>query len=84
MGSSSNTCCAVIQLPTAEKIAIDMHRHMLAECGDKCVYVSTDRLLIWQFKQEEVGEASCDKVSSGRPETATGESHQEHVEEMIQ
>jgi hypothetical protein len=30
-----------------------------------------------------MGEASCDKVSSGRPGTATDKSHQEHIEEMI-
>jgi len=53
-------------------------------CGDKCVYINTDRLWVWQFKQEEVGEESCDKVSSGRPVTATNNSHQEHVEKVIQ
>jgi hypothetical protein len=84
MDSSSNPCSTVIQLLTAEKNPpINIHRHMQAECGDKCVYVSTDRLFVWQFKQEEVGEASCDKVSLGRPETVTGESNQEHIEEMI-
>jgi hypothetical protein len=35
------------------------------------------------FKQEEVGERSCDKVGKGKSVTATDESHQEHVEEMI-
>jgi hypothetical protein len=76
--------CAIIQFWTAVKIPpIDNHCHMQAVCGDKCVYVNTFRLWVWQSKQEEVGEASCDKVSSGKPMTATNKSHQEHVEEMI-
>jgi hypothetical protein len=76
--------CAVIQFGTAAKIPpIDIHRHMQAVCGDKCVYVNMVRLWVWQFKQEEVEEASCNKVSSGRPVTATNKSHQEHIEEMI-
>ena len=37
--------CAIIQFLTAEKIPpINIHRHMQAVCGDKCVYVSTARL----------------------------------------
>ena len=66
--------CAVTQF-------IDIHHHMQAICGDKCV--NTFRLWVWQSKQEEVGEASCDKVSLGRPMTATNKSHQELVEEII-
>ena len=50
---------------------------MQAIYGDKCVDVSTVSHWVWQFKQAEVGEASlCDKARSGRPVTATDESHQ--------
>ena len=52
---------------------------------DKCVDVSTVRHLVWQFKQDEVGEASLyEKARLGRPVTATDESRQERCEEMVQ
>jgi hypothetical protein len=50
--------CAIIEFLTAEKILpIDIHCRMQAVYGDKCVDVSTVRCWVWQFKQEEVGEA---------------------------
>jgi len=45
---------------------------MQAVCGDKCVDVSTVRCWVWQFKQEELGEASLfNSAMLGRPVTAT-------------
>jgi hypothetical protein len=63
--------------------SIDIHPCMQALYMDKCVDVST--VIHWtrQFKQE-VGAASlCEKARSGRLETATDKSHQEHVETAI-
>jgi hypothetical protein len=53
---------------------IDIHC-VWTECmGESCVDVSTVRCWIWQFKQEEVGEASmCDIARLERPLTATGQ-----------
>jgi transposase len=75
---------ALIEFLTAEKILrIDIHHCMQAMYGDKCVAVSKVENLVQQFTQV-VWEASlCEKPRSGRPLTATDESHQEHVEEMI-
>ena len=55
---------------------------MWAVYGDKCIDISTVSW-VWQFKQEVWEEDLCDKASLGRPVTATDESHQEYVEEMI-
>jgi len=56
---------------------------MQAVYGDKCIDVSTVSW-VWQFKQEDAREESlCDKARWGRPVTATDESHQERIEEMI-
>ena len=67
-----------------EKIPpFDIHCRMQAMYGDKCIDVSTVSW-VWQFKQEEMGEVSwCNQARSGRPVTATDDSHQECVEEMI-
>jgi hypothetical protein len=71
-------------LLTAEKIPpIDVHRHMQAVYGDKCVDVCTVRLWVWHFEQEVVEASLYDKARSGRPLTATTEFQQEHVEDMI-
>ena len=50
---------AVIEFFTVEKIPpINIHCHMQAVCGDKCVDLSTIRHWVWQYKQEELGETS--------------------------
>ena len=55
--------------------------HKQAVYGDKCVDISTVRWWVWQFKQEEVGEASlCDIARLVRPVTVTDKSHQEQHE----
>ena len=57
---------------------------MQAVCGDKCVDVSTVRCWVWQFKQEELGEASLfNKAIFGRPVTATDKPLEEHFEDTI-
>jgi transposase len=59
--------------------SIDIHPCMQALYMDKCVDISTVTHWVQQFEQE-VGEAGlCDQKRSGRPETATDESHEEHV-----
>jgi len=71
-------------LSTAEKILpIDVHRHMQAVYGDKCVDVSTVRHWVWHFEQEVEEASLCDKARSGRQLTATAEFQQEHIEDMI-
>jgi len=66
-----------------EKIPpIDVHHHMQAVYGDKRVDVSTD-IWVWHLKQEVEEASLCDKAMSGRPVTATAESQQERVEDMI-
>jgi len=74
--------CAIIKFLTVEKIPpIYIHCHKQAVYGDKRVDISTARWWVWQFKQEEVGEASlCDTARLGRPVTATDKSHQERLE----
>jgi len=73
-----------IQFWTEVKISpINIHHHMQAVCGVKCVYVNTD-FEYGSLSKKKWGEASCDKVSSGRTVTATDKSHQEHDEEVIQ
>ena len=76
---------AIIEFLNVEKIPpIYIHCHMQAVCGDKCVDVSTVRHLVWQFKQEKLGEASLfDKAMSGRPVTATDKPHEERSEDTI-
>jgi len=45
---------------------INIHRHMQAVYGDKCVNVSTIRHWVQHFKQDEVGEVSMfDKARLG-------------------
>jgi len=57
---------------------------MQAVCGDKCVDVSTVRCSVWQFKQEELGEASLfDKAMLGRPVTTTDKHLEECFEDTI-
>jgi hypothetical protein len=58
---------AIVEFLIAEKILpIDVHFHIQAIYGDKCVDESTFRCWVWQFKQAEVREASlCDKARSG-------------------
>ena len=66
-----------------EKIPpFDIHCHLQAAYGDKCIDVSTVSW-VWQCKQEVGEETLCDEARSGRPVTATDESHQECIEEMI-
>jgi len=49
--------------------------------GINVLIISTVRWWVWQFKHEEVGEASlCDTARLGRPVTATDKSHQEQHE----
>jgi hypothetical protein len=66
-----------------EKIPpIYIHHHMQVLCWDK--YVDINRLWVWQFKWEEMGKASlCDTAGSGRPVTATDDSHKKLVKKMI-
>jgi hypothetical protein len=63
---------AIIEYLNVEKIPpINIHCHMQAVCGDKCVDVNTVRHLVWQFKQEELGDASLfDKAMLEMPVTA--------------
>ena len=77
--------CTVIEFFTVEKIPpINICCHMQAVCGDKCVDVSTVRCSVWQFKQEELGEASLfDKAMLGRPVTTTDKHLEECFEDTI-
>jgi hypothetical protein len=71
--------CAIVHFLTGKIPPINIHCRLQAVFGDKYVDVSTIRHWLWQFKQDEVGEARL-----GRPVTATDEPHQEHFEEMAQ
>jgi hypothetical protein len=61
--------CDIIEFLTAEEIPpFDIHRCMQAVFVDTCIDASPIRRWIWQFKQEELREASlCYKERSGRP-----------------
>jgi hypothetical protein len=76
---------AIMKFPTAEKIPpIYIHCHKQTVYGNKYVDISTVRWWVWQFKQEQVGEASlCDTARLGRPVTATDKSHQERTEKLL-
>jgi len=76
---------AITEFFAVEKIPpINIHCHMQAVCGDKCVDVSTVRRWVLQFKQEELGEASLsDKAMLGRPVTATDKPLEECFEDTI-
>ena len=78
--------CRYLFLDCGKTHPINIHRHMQALYGDKGVDVSTVRHWVWQFKQDEVGEASLfDKARlGGGAVTATDESGQECFEEMAQ
>jgi len=76
---------AVIEFLILEKVPpIEIHRRMQAIFGDQCGDVSTVSLWVRQFKDGELVQAGLsDKTRSGRPVTASGQLHQDRIEELI-
>jgi len=76
---------AVIEFLTAGKVPpIEIRRRMQAVYGDQCVDVSTVRRWVRRFKDGELGQAGLsDNTRSGRAVTASGQLHQDRVEELI-
>jgi len=57
---------------------------MQAIYDDQCVVVSTVRYWVRRFEDGEMGQADLsDKTRSGRSVTASDQTHQDHVEELI-
>lgn len=75
---------AVIEFLTAENTPpIEIHRRMKAVYGDECIDISNVRRWAARARKSGPNLNVCDRARSGRPRTATDETHRNRVDQLI-
>ena len=74
---------ALIEFLTAENNPpIQIHRRMKTVYGDECIDISNVRRWVARARKHDPHLNVCDKARSGRPRTATDETHRNRVDQL--